>query len=96
MERKVTTRYKLARCIAEKKGCTAQEANILIDIFIDSLKEVVYKEGEVHISKFGKFFLKKKVVRKNNGMFWSKKNKESKEVEYIDFKPLCKKKKEED
>lgn len=58
-----TTKLELADKVFEHMKTDKQQATQLVDMFFEELKTALVKEGELHISGFGKFLVKQKKAR---------------------------------
>jgi integration host factor subunit alpha len=58
------TKAELVDRIHEKLGCTKNEADDLVELTLETLKDAITREGLVKISGFGNFAVKQKTARR--------------------------------
>jgi integration host factor subunit alpha len=58
------TKADIAEKVYEKLSCAKQEAVDLVELTLETLKGAIAKEGQVKITGFGNFIVKRKVARK--------------------------------
>jgi nucleoid DNA-binding protein len=53
----------LKKYIVKRTGVTAQEAGLLVDVFMDGIVESILKEGKATLPNFGTFKIKRTEAR---------------------------------
>ena len=63
MTESTLTRVELTDAIVREVGLTRQESSDLLDRMLDMISESLEREGEVKLSRFGNFTVRKKAAR---------------------------------